>query len=66
MAMTSITTEEDLRDWLIELLDDAAAERDIPLRIDTFAEAGVLTRNEGIVLRFPGGEEFQITIVKRR
>ena len=32
----------------------------------TFEEAGVLTRNAGIVLRMRGGDEYQISIVKSR
>lgn len=31
---------------------------------DTFAEAGLMTNNEGLVLRFGNGAEFQLTIVQ--
>lgn len=30
----------------------------------TFEEAGLLTRNRGLVVRTPDGSEFQLTIVK--
>ena len=36
------------------------------MRWETFAEAGVLTQNKGIVARFGDGSEFQITIVQSR
>jgi hypothetical protein len=31
--------------------------------VQTFREAGVLTNNRGLVLSFPNGQQFQITIV---
>ena len=34
--------------------------------IHTFEQAGVLTCDKGLVLRLPGGKEFQITIVRSR
>ncbi len=34
--------------------------------VETFAQAGLLTSNRGIVLRMQDGSEFQLTIVKRR
>ncbi|MCG3180941.1 MAG: hypothetical protein BIFFINMI_03306 [Phycisphaerae bacterium] len=33
-------------------------------RIDTFEEAGVLTKNAGMVVRMKDGSEFQVTIVQ--
>lgn len=33
-------------------------------RLDTFEEAGMLTHNEGLVLRLDDGSEFQITVVQ--
>ena len=33
------------------------------LRIRTFAEAGLLTNNEGLVITLPNGDKFQITVV---
>lgn len=54
-------TEKDLRNWLIEAIEDFDKE---DLDIMTFREAGLLTSNEGLVLRFESGEEFQLTIVR--
>jgi hypothetical protein len=34
--------------------------------VQTFAEADVLTRNRGLVLRMPDGAEFHVTIVRSR
>lgn len=31
--------------------------------VESFKESGVLTRDEGLVVRFDDGSEFQITIV---
>ena len=35
-------------------------------RIVTYADAGVLTRDAGLVIRTTSGDEFQITIVQTR
>ena len=32
--------------------------------VDTFDNCGLLTRNQGVVIKFKNGDEFQITIVK--
>jgi hypothetical protein len=32
--------------------------------VQTFRDAGVLTRNRGLVLSFPNGQRFQLTIVE--
>jgi len=34
--------------------------------IQTFEEAGMLTNNEGVIVRIKDGSEFQITVVKSR
>lgn len=34
--------------------------------IRTYEDAGVLTRNRGLVIQLPGGDEFQLTIVQSR
>ena len=66
-------TEEDVERALIELLLNAADEGQTPgdvdltdARADTFDEAGLLTRDRGVVLRLPGGQEFQITVVQSK
>ncbi len=35
-------------------------------RVETFEEAGILTRNRGLVVTFDDGSEFQLTIVRSR
>lgn len=35
-------------------------------RVVTYRAAGVMTLNAGLVLRFPTGEEFQLTIKRAR
>ena len=48
-----------------DLLMDAIYEADDDIvGTATFASAGLLTRNEGVVVRFVDGTEFQVTIVK--
>ena len=32
--------------------------------VQTFRSAGVLTNNRGLVLSFPNGQQFQITIIE--
>ena len=32
--------------------------------VQTFRNAGVLTQNRGLVLTFPNGQQFQLTIVE--
>ena len=34
--------------------------------VRTYEEAGVLTRDRGLVIQLPGGDEFQLTIVQSR
>lgn len=64
--MPAPETEEELRSWLEEAIFEAAdgSEND-GLRMRSFEEAGLLTNNEGLVLSFPDGPEFQLTIVRR-
>ena len=50
-------TEKRLETKLATILDRWA-------EVKTFREAGVLTSNRGLVLTFPQGTEFQITIVE--
>jgi hypothetical protein len=51
---------------LIELDDQPWSDDGDKPRVRSFAEAGVLTTNAGLVLRAPGGQEFQITVVRSR
>jgi hypothetical protein len=59
-------SEQDFETFLADALDDYADENDVPLRcVATFADAGVLTSNTGLVVRV-GDAEFQVTIVRGR
>lgn len=53
--------ECDFRAFLYERLGD-----DPISSVKTFSEAGLLTANEGLVVRTKDGREFQITIVQSR
>jgi hypothetical protein len=50
-------TEKRLETRLAALLERWA-------EVTTFRDAGVLTNNRGLVVAFPNGQEFQITIVE--
>lgn len=62
MTETTRPTEQDIEELLIERL----SEQDDAHSITTFEDAGVMTRNKGVVLRMEDGSEFQITIVRSR
>ena len=51
-------------DLLQEILDEHCDE-DIA-RIVTYSDAGMLTRDAGLVIRMTSGDEFQVTIVQVR
>jgi len=36
------------------------------IRVESFADAGVLTDNDGLVLRFQNGREFQLSIIQSK
>lgn len=72
---------EDVNDGLKALLDEALAvalgeiddgEMTMPteleslIRVATFEEEGILGAQPGLVLRFKGGAEFQVSIVRSR
>ncbi len=66
-------TEDDVERALVELVLNAADAGETPgdvdltdARAETFEQACLLTRNRGVVLRLPGGQEFQITIVQSK
>jgi len=65
--MSSPESEKELARWLEEVVLDAVyGTEDSGLRITSFAAAGLLTADEGLVLRFPDGAEFQLTIQRSR
>lgn len=47
-----------------EILRETLYENEKVSRILTFEEAGLLTRNKGLVVKFENGDEFQLTIVQ--
>ena len=64
-------TEAQLREILAEaltLFEEQAQEADDPIFFDSrsFEEAGILTANEGLLVRARDGSEFQLTIVSSR
>ena len=54
-------TDKDIEDWLRDLILD---EGDKYPKVQTFAEAHIMTTNAGLVLEFPNGVKYQITVVK--
>jgi len=54
---------EVLHEALIMYIDDS---EDVIRKIQTFEDAGVITSNEGLVIRTDDGSEFQLTIVKSK
>ena len=60
-------TEEDIEIALIQLLSENDELEELKdADVETFEQACLLTRNRGVVLRLPGGQEFQITIVQSK
>ena len=55
-----------LRDVLLLLAEDGWDEDTGIRRIETYAEAGILTNNTGLVVELSDGSEFQVTIVRSR
>jgi len=63
--------EQEIREMLQEAIccadeEDAITEDMMPERMCSFEEAGVLTRDTGLVLTLPDGSEFQVTIQQSR
>lgn len=48
------------------MLSDVLSEDDEINDVRTFEDAGVLTRDAGLIINLPDGSEFQVTIVRRR
>jgi hypothetical protein len=51
---------------LIELDDQPWSDDGDKPRVRSFVDAGLLTRDAGLVLRAPDGQEFQITVLRSR
>ena len=66
--------EIDFEECLYEILTDVifmeevkeATDFELPDRVETFENTGVLTKNRGLVVRFEDGSEFQLTIVQSK
>lgn len=54
-------SETEMVEMLDVLIEDESVES-----FKTFEEAGVMTKNNGVVVRMEDGSEFQITVVKSR
>jgi hypothetical protein len=57
-----MTTETEFQEELSEILWDYSDNFDI----STYYEVGMLTRNKGLIIKLENGEEFEITIVRRK
>lgn len=62
--MDDTTATTVLTELLWEALDDGRAPE--LAWLESFADAGVMTTNEGLVLRMADGTEFQVTVVRSR
>lgn len=70
--MTAVTTTE-VAELLSTLLQSADAVEELTARggddlyvrtVSTFADAGVMTMNDGLVVELSDGREFQLTVVR--
>ena len=61
--MTDAELRERLEALLVEHWELSGAEQEIEM-VESFKEAGVLTRDEGLVVRLDDGSEFQITVTR--
>ena len=62
-------TEASLQDGLPQLITDGYDSSEIcweNLRVQTYSEAGLMTRDCGLVITLPDGREFQLTIIQSR
>ena len=67
--MNAHDLEEAIQEALLERDENHAGLHDEPevfARIVTYADAGVLTRDAGLIVRTAAGDEFQVTIVQTR
>ena len=67
--MNAFDLEETIQEALLER-DEHHAElhgkEPVFARVVTYADAGVLTRDAGLIVRTAAGDEFQVTIVQTR
>ena len=57
-------TEAEIRERIAGMLVDSADEAGESIDIRSFEDVGLLTSNEGLVVRFDDGTEAQVTIVR--
>jgi hypothetical protein len=59
-------TEREFQAWLLEKIAEAVTEDEIGdyNSAVTFEDAGLMTRNAGLVVRLEDGSEFQLSIVQ--
>ncbi len=61
--------EETLQDGLKELITQGYDSYEIcweNLRVQTYAEVGMMTYDKGLLITLPDGSEYQLTIIQRR
>ena len=68
LSITGAMTEESVARRLQDLLEEGNEEFDYEpaASVKSFDRAGVMTNNEGLVVRFDDGSEFQVTIVQSK
>ncbi len=59
-------SESEFAEYLDEALSWASEEDGMIIRSSSFKSVGMMTRNEGLVVRMKDGSEFQVTVVKSR
>jgi hypothetical protein len=59
-------TEFEFGEYLTELLTADADENGKDVRVETFENLGLMTRNDGLAVRLDDGTEFQLTIVRSK
>lgn len=58
--------EEDFEAAIIEAISETEIESIEGADVESFADAGIMTTNRGVVVRMRDGSEFQVTIVQSR
>ena len=59
-------TEQEFREALACMLEESEDAFEGSPRVRSFGESGLLTSNEGLVVRLEDGSEFQLQIVRSR
>lgn len=60
--------ENNILALITDLMADHSTDEDLPgiKSIETFDEAGLLTKDEGLVFRFEDGSEYQMAVTKSK